>query len=163
MIGLDALAGDLLDAAVDALLTGSAEDPAARPAPERRYVSHGPVVTVDCELLAVNLVKVAPKVVDPRNEPCAIVPEATLMVTLVNCWPKLGDRGQLPAAAEIDEAARQHLVDGRALYGGLTRAWVDGEWPGGGRPCGFVKWGQLEPLAPSGGFAGWRIDVRVQV
>lgn len=161
MIDLADLAGSLLDEAVAALAAGAEGDPAARPAPERRIVGHG-TITWDCELLAVHVVKVAPKVVDPRNEACAVVPEATLMVTLLQCMPKLGPQGQPPSAEEIDAAGRQMLIDGRALYGGLLRAWTTGAWPDG-LPCHQVKWGQLEPLAASGGLGGWRIDLRAQV
>lgn len=161
MIDLADLAGSLLQASIDVLDEASTQDPAARPAPASRFVGHG-TITWDCELLAVHVAKVAPKVVDPRNEACAVVPEALLMVTLLQCMPKLGPKGEPPSAAEIDASGRQLLVDGRALYGGLLRLWSTKVWPDG-LACHLVKWGQLEPLPASGGLGGWRIDVRVQV
>ena len=161
MIDLAELAGSLLDLGVQVLEEAGADDPPARPAPAQRFVGHGSI-TWDCELLAVHVPRVAPKVIDPRNEACAVVPEAMLHVTLLQCVPKLGPQGQPPTPAEIDESSRQLLVDGRALYGGLLRAWTTRAWPAN-RDCSMVKWGQLEPLPASGGLGGWRIDLKVQV
>lgn len=161
MIDLAELAGSLLDLSVEVLATASeGEEPQARPAPPARFVGHGRI-TWDCELLAVHIVNVKPKVIDPRNESCAVVPEASLMVTLLQCIPTLRDK-KLPTPAEMDASFRQLAVDGRALYAGLLRAWVEGSWPEA-LPCHMVKWDQLEPLPPDGALAGWRIGVRVQV
>lgn len=151
------LLDDLLVEAVTSLsTTEGADDP-----PERQYVSHG-TVTWDCDLLAVHLVRVAPKLLDPRAERCAIVHMASIAVTLLRCIPKPDDRGNPPSPDELDEANRQLAVDGWALWKGLTRAWAEGSWPSG-VPCKNVKWGGLEPLAPSGGLAGWRVEATVQL
>lgn len=150
------LLDDLLAEAVTALTaTGSS------PPPDRQYVAHGSV-THDCDLLAVHLLHLRPKVVDPRSERCAIMHVATMAVTLVRCYPKVDDRGTPPKAAELTVAGRALAVDGQALWKGLTRAWAEGAWPVG-IPCSRVTWGVLEPLAPSGGFAGWRLEVSVRL
>ncbi len=147
---------DLLMEAVSALAADGAS-----PAPERRYVAHG-TVTWDCELLAVNIVRVLPKLVDPRAQSCAVMHEVTYAVTLLRCYPMPSDRGQPPSADDLTDAGRDLATDGQALWKGLTRAWADGSWPVG-IPCSKVTWGGLEPLAPSGGLAGWRVTVTVRM
>lgn len=147
---------DLLAEAVTAITVAGAEPP-----PERQYVAHG-AVTWDCELLTVHLLHVRPKLVDPRSERCAILHVATMQVTLLRCHPAVDDRGTPPTAEALSIAGRALAVDGQALWKGLTRAWAEGAWPVN-IPCSAVTWGVLEPLAPSGGFAGWRVEVAVRL
>lgn len=151
------LLDDLLAEAVNSLNTTDGADPP----PESQFVAQG-TVAWDCDLLAVHLVRLEPKLLDPRAERCAIVHMARVAVTLLRCVPKVDDNGQPPSPAEMDTANRQLAVDGWALWKGLTRAWADGSWPIG-IPCKNVKWGGLEPLAPSGGLAGWRVEATVQL
>jgi hypothetical protein len=44
----------------------------------------------------------------------------------------------------------------------LTRQWAEGSWPSG-LPCRAVKWRALEPKAPAGGYAGWRIEADIEL
>lgn len=155
----DALVG-LLDDLLDVAEAAIAEN-GASPSPERRIVAHGSVAH-DCELLAVHLVFVRPKVIDPRSERCGILHVATVVATLVRCYPTVGERGKPPTAAALTEAGRDLATDGQALWKGLTRAWALGEWPVG-IPCSAVTWGALEPIAPLGGFAGWRVEASVRL
>ncbi len=150
------LLDDLLAEAVTALATTGASA-----APERRYVAHGSV-TWDCPLLATHLVRVTPKVLDTRLEKCGIVHDARLAVVLLRCYPVPSDSGTPPSAAELTDAGRDLATDGQALWKGLTRAWVEGSFPTG-IPCSRVTWGSLEPLAPSGGYAGWRVELSVRL
>lgn len=147
----------LLDEARTALLTTEgAEDP-----PERQYVAHGSV-TWDCDQLTTHLVRVRPKFADPRGAQCALTHEVTMIVTLLRCIPTGDDKHPIPSAEELSAANRQLAIDGQALWKGLTRAWAEGAWPAGIN-CRRVTFGSLEPLAPSGGLAGWRIEVGVQL
>lgn len=150
------LLDDLLAEAVNAITATGAS-----PAPERQLVSHGSV-TWDCDLVAVHLLHVRPKVLDTRTERCAVIHVATLAVTLLRCYPKVDDRGTPPTAEALTNAGQDLATDGQALWKGLTRAWAEGSWPVG-IPCSRVTWGVLEPLAPSGGFAGWRVEVSVRL
>lgn len=149
-------ADDLLAVAVAALAADGAS-----PAPDRQYIAHG-AVTWDCELLAVNVVRILPKITDPRLQPCAVLHLVTYAVTLLRCYPVPTDQGNPPSASDLTDAGRNLATDGQALWKGLTRAWVEGEWPVG-IPCSRVTWDGLEPLAPSGGLAGWRVAVTVQM
>lgn len=153
---LAALLDDLLLEAVTAITAAGASPP-----PERQYVAHG-AVAWDCEQVSVHLLHLRPKLVDPRSERCAILHVATMQVTLLRCHPTAGDRGTPPTAAVLTEAGHNLAVDGQALWKGLTRAWAQGAWPVG-IPCSAVTWGVLEPLAPSGGYAGWRVEVAVRL
>lgn len=152
---LRGLLDDLLAEAVTALAAAG-----SGPAPDRQLVAHGSA-TADCELLAVHLLHVRPQVLDPRSQRCAVVHIASMAVTLLRCYPMVSDRGVPPSAQDLTDAGRALAVDGQALWKGLTRAWAEGSWPVG-IPCSRVTWGALEPIAPSGGFAGWRIEVAVQ-
>jgi hypothetical protein len=82
-------------------------------------------------------------------------------LTLLRCIPTVDGDG-LPSAADLDEAYRQLAVDGWAMWKHLTRQVVEGNWPEGVR-CKDVTFSNLEPLAPSGGYAGWRIEIDVRL
>lgn len=148
---------ELLDEANSALeLYEGAEAP-----PERSYVAQG-AVAWDCDQLTVHLVRIRPKLLDSRSAACAVVLVATYAVTLLRCVPGPDDNGNPPSADELNVANQQLAVDGEALLKSLTRAWAQGSWPAG-VPCRRVEWGALEPLAPSGKLAGWRLEVSVQL
>lgn len=155
---VEVLLVDLLTEAVTALIAATeADDP-----PERQYVGHGAIVW-DCDQLTTHLLRVRPRLLgDPRTQKCALAHDVQMAVTLIRCWPRPDDRGNPPTPDTIDAAGRQLAVDGWALWKGLTRAWSEGSWPTD-IPCSRVTWGVLEPLAPSGGFAGWRLEVAVQL
>lgn len=150
------LLGSLLDEGVDAL--GSTAGAVA--APERRYVAHG-AVTWDCEQLTSHLVRLTPKFVDPKLASCTILHVPRIALTLLRCIPTV-EAGGLPSATDLDEAYRQLAVDGWAMWKHLTRGVVEGTWPEGVK-CKDVSFQALEPLAPSGGYAGWRIEIDVRL
>lgn len=150
------LLGSLLAESVAAIDTEGAS-----PAPDRQYVAHGSV-TWDCELVAVNLVRVSAQLVEANLARCAVRHDARLAVTLLRCWPTADSRGTPPSADALSVAGRDLATDGQALWKGLTRAWSEGAWPVN-LPCNAVTWEGLEPLAPSGGFAGWRLTLGVRL
>lgn len=159
----DAALRSLLDDVLAEAETALAANPEADDAPERSLVVHGQPHAVDCEQLTVHLVRVLPRLLDdPRQGRCTIAHQANIEVRLWRCWPTGTDHDPIPSADKIETAARQLAADAWALWKGLTRAWVEGSWPAG-VPCKQVKWGTLEPLPPQGGYAGWRLDVTVQL
>lgn len=151
---------DLLDTLLVEAVTAIDVD-GASPAPERQYVAHGSV-TWDCELVAVNLVRVAAQLIEANLARCAVRHDARLAVTLLRCYPVTDSRGVAPSSADLSTAGRNLATDGQALWKGLTRAWSDGAWPVA-LPCNAVTWEGMEPLAPSGGFAGWRLGLAVRL
>lgn len=145
---------ELLDEAVAALdTTEEAED-----APTRRFISHSEPA-YDCEQLTVHLVSVTPKPVDPRGDSCVLIPVARVAVTLLRCVTALEDEG-IPDHDTLQAENRQLAVDGPALFRYLTRQWATGAWPSG-LPCRSVRWRALEPKAPAGGYAGWRVEADI--
>lgn len=146
------LLGDLLTAAA-AVVTAP---------PERQYVAHGNFAH-DCELLAVRLVNVVAESDDQgAGAPaCAVIPVLRLEVTLLRCYPKVDEN--LPTAAELTAASATLADDAVALTGGLLARWSAGTlFPTAGIHCDRVEIGELTPVGPSGGIAGWRttFDVR---
>jgi hypothetical protein len=150
------LLNDLLDQAVAALDTTEA----AVDAPVRRFISHSEP-SYDCEQLTVHLVSVTPKPVDPRGDACVLIPVARVAVTLLRCVTALEDEG-MPDHATLQAENHQLAIDGPALFKYLTRQWAEGTWPSG-LPCRAVKWRALEPKAPAGGYAGWRIEADIEL
>lgn len=147
---------DLLVLAADVLTnTDGALDP-----PDRQYVAHGRVAW-DCEQLTVHVVNLIAEPQDDRGANCNIVHRATIATTLVRCAPTPDDRGNPPSSADLDAFGLQMAADGGALWKGMTRATADGQWPVG-LPCRRVRWVNLQPLAPSGGFAGWQVNVELR-
>lgn len=147
----------LLDEAVMALET---TDGAAVP-PERQFIGHG-IVAWDCDLLSAYLVRITPKLLDPKANNCVVVMVASMAVVLLRCVPAVDGEGNPPSADRLNEANRQLAIDGPAIQKHLTRAWSEGSWPAG-MLCRNVTWGALEPFAPAGGLAGWRLQVDVQL
>lgn len=76
------------------------------------------------------------------------------------CFPAVTDNAYnpFPAPEETDAAAKALLEDAWALQCALTGAACDGSiWPAGvARGCLDMAWGDMAPLGPKGGCAGWR-------
>ena len=154
------LATDLLlasEAAIDPLCTG-------HELPPRRYVHFGEPawdLCTDNEVIAssgqlVTWWSDVQTEVSTVGRTCAVRFLAKFCVELTRCFPDLGEDSQ-PLAPEVYEAASEILdVDSWALLRGVT-AWV------AGLDC---SWRQIEdvfPSGPSGGMAGVRICVRVEL
>lgn len=158
---------DLLTVAVDVLTPDplDPDDPRTAP-PEFQTVHHGPgLFSWDCEMVATAVERfqfVTPPLTGGGPPPCAVLPEITVAVTLLRCWPT-PQGGDLPTSTEIDAAASVLAVDLAALAGGIADAWADGSlFPTAGIECGRVTLGIVEHRGPSGGLAGWWLPLTVR-
>lgn len=149
---LATLATSLLDAAVDAM---SQEPPA------RQYVAQGEPPFDDCQL-TVHLVRLQPKLLDPKLNKCIIVWVATFAIVLVRCEVPIPDGQLMPTAAALDANHQSLLVDLWDLSSGLSRAWATRTWPDS-FDCSDVTWLPWEPFTPGvqGNLTGWRGSVQV--
>lgn len=146
------------------LLTASAAcltDP-----PARRYISAGPPALVaDCEVLAVYPALPRALTLDqpgeipsPRGQPRVRV--TGLVVELHRCVSKDVD----PPLATLDAEGVQHAVDGWSLFAGLIyRLQQDLVFTTLSSPdlAKSANVDLAEVIEPSGGFAGWRVQVQV--
>lgn len=144
---------DLLDAAVAVL-----DSP-----PDRQFVAFGGFAH-DCELVAVQAMSVRTESSElgAGFAACAVVPVIPLRLTVVRCYPSLDSDG-IPAATALTDASLGLADDAVAITGGLLDKWSDGTlFPTVGVDCDRVEIGTMDPVGPSGGYAGWRItfDVR---
>lgn len=80
-------------------------------------------------------------------------PLAGLVVQLVRCVPVPDDTGAAPSALELDESALGLMTDAaRVFYAvAVTSSWA--------ASCDSVTFGQMNPLGPLGGRAGWTWQV----
>ncbi len=145
MTVLELLADDLLAEAVAALVTP----------PARQYVAHE-TPAFDCSQLTVSLLRIRPKVfVDPRQSRCSVVPIAVYRVALVDCVPGPDSKGNPPKQAALNESSQGLNGQAWRLWSGLTAAWKAGAFG----DCRHVEFLPLEPFAPQGGLAGYRVDI----
>lgn len=123
-----------------------------RQLPARRYVAHGqPVVEGPDGLLAVTVTGLDLRQPDRNTEITMRV--AGLAVEVWRCWPT-GD-SDIPDPVALQEAAEGLADDCDRLLLGLP------EWLA--TRCHSVEWRPVSPLGPTGGLAGWRIEVAVSV
>lgn len=153
------MAEQILGHAVDALNQDGLPGP-----PDRQFVSHGEAPW-DCELLAVYLGTLSTKPLG-RGDPnylgiCATIPKAQFGVQLVRCASTQKD-GVAPEPATLDAEAQARLVDAWALWMWLTGCWASGTLVDG-VSCQNVTFDSLVPVPPSGGFAGLRMLLTIQI
>lgn len=135
-------------------------------APGRRYVSHT-APPWDCEQIVVHAGPIqaskssAPDYGQPKGP---VFPTLGLTYTIVRCWPGPDTDGNAPDGDLLDQYAHALTIDAWRLWNGL-RAGLRGEAPAflDGFPCRGATLGDATPQPPSGGFAAWTIDVRVEV
>lgn len=145
---LELLASQLLEEASDALPD----------APARAYVAHGEPA-VDCDQLTVHLLMIRPKLfADPLAMRCTVVPVAVYRITLVGCVA-VGGFDAPPAASTLGEESLDLLDSAWRLWKTLTRRWKEGAFG----DCKQVSWLPLIPAETSGGYAGWKMDVEIEL
>ncbi len=135
-------------------------------APDRVYVAHAQPA-VDCEQLTAHLALVRARDTDPNRggdfaSSCLLVWAAQVTLELWRCVPTPADDGTPPAADAMTTANSVLISDGMAITRALSRARATGDWPDG-VACNDVRFGPLEPLPESGGYAGWRLTVEIQL
>lgn len=98
---------------------------------------------------------------------CSILAEAIITLELARCWPNPENiAGGLELVPAAEEATTMQLAqDATVLWYGLGERWQDGElfesFPG--LNCEAVRLGQLQPVGPAGGYAGWSWQLRVSM
>lgn len=128
--------------------------------PERRYVSNGEV-SIDCALVAVELLRVyvgLPGAEQVTANVCKGNPHsADYRLWVTRCVPAEG----VPSAAEIDASAREILTDGwRLRRAVITALNIDENIVSS---CDNARVGPLLLYGPSGGYGGVNMMVTVQV
>lgn len=157
-VPVPALVLTLAEGTLAEVVAGLNDTTEALDAPARQYVSHSEPAW-DCEQLTVHVPRVQPQLVDRRgDDTCAVRLVATLVVTLVRCLASA--ESEEPSAEALQADYGQLLVDGYTMLKHLTRQWATGQWPEG-LVCSAVKWRNMEPRGPAGGYAGWRIEADV--
>ena len=165
---LHGVASDLLSAAQNGLTqacTGHEE-------PERVYVAHGVPVVDGCAnthgQLTVHLSKIGTRPVSPRTNrtpganQCQIMAVAQFAIQLFRCVPVPNDRGVPPTDTALDESAADLMLDAWALYSHIIAERAAGDLISG-LGCDGVAIGEITPIAPSGGTAGWQFTVDVML
>lgn len=157
-----AIARSLLDLALEALTDQ----------PPVTFVGHGdpaaPDFTDGCdnEQLTVHLVRMTPKLLNDSqgvNRKVAWVSwVCSYALVLWRCVPVFDPPIGATQAPALDAAYADLLKQGTDIGRHLSRKWAKEDWPEVS-PCRDVLWGNLEPIAPSGGIAGWRLNVSVQL
>jgi hypothetical protein len=146
------LGNDLLAAAVDVLT-----DP-----PERQFFGHGSFAH-DCELVAVSVLSIEVDQPDlaAGSQACALVPIVNLQLTVLRCYPTVAD--DAPTAAALTAASSTLADDAVAISGDLLDRWsADTLFPTAGVHCDRVDFGDLRPVGPEGGIAGWRVSFAIR-
>lgn len=86
----------------------------------------------------------------------ASVNVVTYMVTIVRCVPTQGDGGAAPSTFDYEAASMAVLGDLWLLWHAIPAAVREGElWQG----CEQLILGPAAPVAESGGFAGWQLQI----
>lgn len=146
---------DLVAAALDATPAG---------APDRRYVSDGPLVAWDCEQLVVAVEGTVSHdgdlmVETPGPVNCLVMRAATLGVWIVRCAPTVEDDGTPPPADDIDANAAVMLADPTVMLDAIVTAYQAGELAGA-FGLALLGW---DGVGPEGGLVGGVLRVRVDL
>lgn len=164
---LDTLADALLDAAEGALVLATT----GHAAPSHAWVSHGePAVDHACDggQVTVHLVRLfhdppfgqyGAATVTPQK--CHLTPQATFEIQLWRCVPTLGDGGESPPTADMDTSAGNLLTDLWAILTEIYDRFYAETLFGDPTLCRDVTIGEVAPLGPEGGAAGWSAQVTV--
>lgn len=134
--------------------------------PDRRYVTHGPIVADDEQLVVssagLRTAKAFPGATSAAVD-CAVVAQLDAVVEVWRCcWPMTDDEGHAPTADVLNEAGLKLARDvstlwpyvaGLATAGGLVT----------GATCHDVALGTMTPQGPQGGMAGWRWPISVKL
>lgn len=129
--------------------------------PERQYVADG-TPAWDCEQVVVYVERTFSGLADQETvaiQECLLIRSASLWVEVVRCVPVLDDRGDAPAADDIEASAQVILADPLIITNALVAAYRAGTF-GGCKGLVLEGW---ESLGPEGGLAGGRQRFRYQL
>jgi hypothetical protein len=140
--------------------------------PDRRYVGGGTPQDVawDCEQVTITLAEVgwgrsrdATQLSPAFGKQASVdaMRHATYALTLVRCYPTIGDRGELPTLDDLEAAGEQQMIDA----GLLSQAGVNFvAFPNDAVPPGAsVQAGAVQPVGPAGGFLGLELALTATV
>lgn len=160
---------DVQDIAVGLLAACVASLDEAAPAttaPARRFINPGVPVDDCCEQLVVYASPVterATKIPAGQRHRLAWINLVTFSVLIGRCIPGAETKGSkivLPDPAELTAASAIVNADGWALWNGLHNRAADGEIFS---ICDDIVFGPLQARTPSGGCAGWLLDITAAV
>lgn len=161
--------GKLADSVLDAAFEGL--EPTSTGQPSDHYVSHNAPAVDCCDLLVVYTEFIRPsvgmgfnaqyvtggRVLNQCNNLGRVL---DLVIELWRpCFPAVVDNPYhpFPPGEDTDAASKALLEDAWALQCALIGAACDGSiWPDSNRQCLDMAWGDMQPLGPRGGCAGWR-------
>jgi intein/homing endonuclease len=123
------------------------------------------VVVHNCELVAVSGGTFS---FGPSKQACAVMPSVTLDLTVVRCYPTAELEGDgdvtLPTVDALTAASGVLLDDLWQLAMGISAAWQAGTLFATDKVhCSEVTLGNVRPIGPGGGFAGWAMSVTVNI
>lgn len=147
---LAALAQQLRDLVTTTLLD------AGRPV-GRSYISHGAPAWDACgeDQVTVHLAPLSFRSTGSGRQQQTRL-DVGLVLQVVRCVPVPADDGTPPPAVDLDTSAVGLLDDAaRVVYGVLAAEWIPA--------CTGLTLGQMNPLGPLGGVAGWSWQVTAQL
>lgn len=160
---LHTLAVDLLAAMVESLDTIPVYEASLIGAPERQFVSPGTPVWDCCDQIAIH----PPLIQQGGTEPSGLaagkrhlfgtITHVTFLGTATRCIPTVDDLGRAPTLAALQASAEQLNADGWALWNHLYNLQSSGLLLS---LCDQVFFDGISAVAPSGGCAGWTVQVR---
>lgn len=156
---------ELLAASADALDTIPLFDPTLEGAPDRQVITAGQPVMDCCDQLAATATQVldaplAPGGLAAGRKIAGKINHVAMAVTITRCYPMPDENGQPPTTDEQTEAARQINADGWALWNHLYNMWrADLLFTF----CDELFFDSMRPLGPSGGCAGWVLQIRISL
>jgi hypothetical protein len=132
--------------------------------PDRQVVEHGPGrFATDCEMVSVSVASGEFDTYGGQGQAgCVVTPVVTFDCYWSRCWPAIDGEG-IPDAAEITAAAQLLNVDLASVTTGLLQRWSDRTLFSTMPDCERVALGQVSPVGPSGGMAGFRFLVSVRL
>lgn len=136
--------------------------------PSRQYVSHGRPAVDFCDTGILVVYGDAPSIQlsKPRQDIAEQAGQfmfmaiADMFVEVWRCAPSLDDTGGAPTATALTASATALAVDAHALWTGLVRAQTGGTLFPTGMANVRAEFGDVTPIGPQGGMAGWRMRVR---
>lgn len=165
-------ADELLIAATAALDTIPTYDPTLLGAQDRRFVDFGLSALDCCDQLTVLCNQVlsgslAPGGLQDGRQTYMRLNHVYFVVTSTRCVPEPANDGTPPTPAQLEDGdpgitsgSKQLDADGWALWHHLYNLWTAGALF---TFCDEVFWDSLRPLGPSGGCAGWVLQIHIEL
>lgn len=130
--------------------------------PERRYLLAGNAAGAawDDEQVTVSLNAVQPGPAPnsqrtnlPGHAVGVVLPRGVFEIRILRCWPTVDDDGQAPPADAITAAAVATMRDAGLILGALHA------YAAADRGNGTMTVGEIQPLGPLGGLAGYAVVI----